>query len=63
MCSSDLAVRELAAARYDEVHVERATDGPVAAVFDQQDALYLPVAGFSGFTRMGPTLHLYHLRP
>lgn len=56
-------VRALAEGRYDEVHVERATEGPTDGVFDQQDALYLPVAGFSGFTRMGPTLHLYRLRP
>ncbi|MDP2307033.1 MAG: glycosyltransferase family 39 protein [Pseudomonadota bacterium] len=58
------AVQALAQARYERVHTESATDGPTAdPVFDQQDAFYLPVAHFSGFTRMGPTLHLYRLRP
>jgi hypothetical protein len=56
-------VRALVAARYERVHVEAATDGPTdGPVFDQQDAFYLPVARFSGFTRMGPTLSLYRLR-
>lgn len=52
-------VKDLAARRYVRVHSEAAFEGPVAGVFDQQDALYLPAAGFTGFTRMGPTLHLY----
>lgn len=57
-------VRALASSRYDEVHVEAAADGPLpAAAFDQQDAFYLPAAGFAGYTRMGPTLRLYRLRP
>jgi hypothetical protein len=57
------AVRALVAERYDVVHVESATEGPTAdPVFDQQDAFYLPVARFAGFTRMGPTLSLYRLR-
>lgn len=57
------AVRALAAARYEVVREESALDGPVRApVFDQQDAFYLPAAGFSGFARMGPTLRLYRLR-
>lgn len=56
-------IRALAAERYDLAREEAATDGPVRdPVFDQQDALYLPVAGFSGFARMGPTLRLYRLR-
>lgn len=56
------AIRDLAAARYTEIHEERATDGDVAdPIFDQQDALYLPAAHFQGFTRMGPTLRLYQL--
>jgi hypothetical protein len=57
------AVRALARDRYDLVHTEAATDGPTRGpVFDQQDALYLPVANFQGFARMGPSLSLYHLR-
>jgi len=56
-------VRALAASRYTLVHEERATRGDTsAAVFDQQDAFYLPVAGFGAFARMGPDLRLYRLR-
>jgi hypothetical protein len=59
------AVRALAASpRYTLVHTEAATDGPVSDPwFDQQDAFYLPAAGFRGFVRMGPTLRLYHRNP
>jgi hypothetical protein len=58
------AIRTLAADRYVPLHAEAATDGPVDApvdvpVFDQQDALYLPAAGFGAFARMGPSLTLY----
>jgi hypothetical protein len=57
------AVRDLVAQRYDLAHTEAATTAPTpAAVFDQQDAFYLPVARFDGTARMGPTLHLYRLR-
>lgn len=57
------AVRALVAERYDLAHTESATSGSTRApVFDQQDAFYLPVARFEGFTRLGPTLHLYRLR-
>jgi hypothetical protein len=56
-------VRRLAEERYELVHEERAARGPTAdAVFDQQDAFYVPVAGFAAFTRMGPDLRLYRLR-
>lgn len=56
-------VHRLVAERYDLVHVEAATEGPTRdPVYDQQDAFYLPVARFSGFTRLGPTLSLYRLR-
>ncbi|MDP2313341.1 MAG: glycosyltransferase family 39 protein [Pseudomonadota bacterium] len=58
------AVVALVRDRYELVRTEAATDGPTdAPVFDQQDAFYLPVARFQGFIRMGPTLHLYRLRP
>lgn len=56
-------VRRLAEDRYELVHEERGSRGPTAdAVFDQQDAFYLPVAGFAAFERMGPDLRLYRLR-
>jgi hypothetical protein len=57
------ALRRLATERYEVAHRELALPSPSPrAVFDQQDALYLPAAGFSDFDRMGPTLTLYHLR-
>lgn len=55
-------IRRLAASRYALVREEVAWEGPregAAPTFDQQDAFYLPVDGFAGFTRMGPTLRLY----
>jgi hypothetical protein len=55
-------LRRLAEARYELVHREDAFVSVNAPVFDQQDALYLPAAGFEGFTRMGPTLSLYRRR-
>jgi hypothetical protein len=56
-------VRQLVAARYTLAHEEVAWEGnsPTTPTFDQQDAFYLPVDGFQGFTRMGPTLRLYRL--
>lgn len=52
----------LLAARYELAHEERAFRDATGAVFDQQDAFYMPAAGFSGFDRIGPTLRLYRLR-
>ena len=61
------AVREMVAnaAKCTLLHAEN----PLAAgtdstqtypgTFDQQDALYLPAAGFGAFARMGPSLNLY----
>lgn len=48
-------------AHYTLLHEETAWNGVVSPVFDQQDAFYLPVDGFSGFERMGPSLRLYAL--
>lgn len=55
-------LRALAAAGYDVARREEAFAPGSVGRFDQQDALYLPVADFDGFTRMGPTLTLYHRR-
>jgi hypothetical protein len=57
-------VRALARTRYEVAHEERSTDGDATgAVYDQQDAFYLPVTGLAAFTRMGPNLTLYRRRP
>ncbi|MFZ5476897.1 MAG: glycosyltransferase family 39 protein [Myxococcota bacterium] len=44
--------------RYEAVHAERSHER-CAAVFDQQDAFYMPASRFTEFTRMGPNLTLY----
>jgi hypothetical protein len=49
----------LLAAHYTLVHEERARSDSANPVYDQQDALYLPAAGFAGVSRMGPDLFLY----
>lgn len=57
------AIQQLAERRYELVHEENAWEGEVEPVMDQQDAFYLPAAGFSGFERMGPHLRLYRRKP
>ena len=58
------AVTQLIAREYTLVHEEAAfADPPVRARFDQQDAFYMPVAGFREVRRMGPTLRLYRHSP
>ena len=52
----------LLASRYELAHEEVGAADPEGPVYDQQDALYLPAARFSGVTRMGPNLRLYRLR-
>lgn len=58
-------LQELARRHYVLAHVVRATRGdatvaPRGAVYDLQDAFFLPVAGFSGIERPGPTVFIYH---
>jgi hypothetical protein len=52
----------LLATEYILVHEALATHPSAAPVYDQQDALYLPAAGFAGVSRMGPNLRLYRRR-
>ena len=52
-------IREMAARGYTLAHEEIAWEGDLHPIFDQQDAFYLPVDGFKGFSRMGPTLRIY----
>jgi hypothetical protein len=50
--------------RYTVAHAERSAEGDTSgAVWDQQDAFYLPVSGLGPWTRMGPNLTLYRLSP
>jgi hypothetical protein len=53
-------VSALVAQQYQLAHEElAATPAATRARFDQQDAFYMPVAGFRGVERMGPALRLY----
>lgn len=48
--------------RYDRVQVFRAVDLGVSRVYDQQDAFFLPLAGFEGIGRPGPNIAVYRRR-
>lgn len=51
------------AERYTLVSTHSAEATPAALrVYDQQDAFYLPLAGFAGLRRPGPSFELYRLR-
>ena len=55
-------LREILAAHYRplmHVPVERPDAGPPEPVFDQQDAFYVPVAGFHHFMRPGPEIEIF----
>ena len=53
-------LRTLAADRYALAHVVRATlPGPTRGVYDLQDAFFLPIAGFRGVLRPGPTVSIF----
>ena len=53
-------LRSLAATRYRPVHTVRASSGGRrAAVYDLQDAFFMPLWGFWTVTRPGPTIHIY----
>jgi hypothetical protein len=57
------AVLELARNRYSLVHTIRATRSrPGAAVFDLQDAFFMPISRFDEVRRPGPTIHIYKRR-
>ena len=51
----------LAARHYTLAFEVRTTDGE-AGVYDQQDAFFMPVSGFSGVLRAGPTIRIYKRR-
>jgi 4-amino-4-deoxy-L-arabinose transferase-like glycosyltransferase len=56
-------LRRLAADRYDRVQTFAATKGAArSAVYDLQDAFFMPVAGFSTVERPGPTVTIYRRR-
>jgi len=56
------SLRDLVAQRYRLVHEVRAMRADEGAVFDRQDAFFLPIAGFSGVERPGPNVAIYFRR-
>jgi hypothetical protein len=57
------ALRDLVRDRYRLAYEVRATRGGDAAVYDRQDAFFLPIAGFGGIERPGPDVRIYAQRP
>jgi hypothetical protein len=61
--SAPAPLRRLAAERYDLVQTIAATKGAArSAVYDRQDAFFMPVSGFSTVIRPGPTILIYKRR-
>ena len=61
--SAPKGLRSLAEKEYVLVQEVRATGGPAgSAVYDLQDAFFLPIAGFAGVERPGPTVQIYRRR-
>jgi len=57
------ALRSLTEREYVLVRMVRGTRGPASsAVYDLQDALFLPVAGFADVERPGPDVRIYRRR-
>jgi hypothetical protein len=54
-------LRRLAADHYTLVHNVTATNGG-GGVYDIQDAFFMPIAGFRGVERPGPTVLIYRRR-
>ena len=57
-----VAVQRIASERYERVREFRVADGREGRRYDQQDAMFLPLAGLAGVERMGPTFEIYRLR-
>jgi hypothetical protein len=55
-------VEQIVRARYDRVEQIPATRDDHPRVYDQQDALYLPLSDLSGIDRLGPSFEVYRLR-
>ena len=62
--TAPVPLRRLAAEKYDLVQTVAATKGASrSAVYDLQDAFFMPVSGFNGVIRPGPTVLIYRRRP
>jgi 4-amino-4-deoxy-L-arabinose transferase-like glycosyltransferase len=61
--SAPLELRQLAAEKYSLVRTFRATTGRArSAVYDLEDAFFMPVSGFRTVERPGPTILIYRRR-
>jgi hypothetical protein len=56
------AIESMVRTRYDLVQHIPATREDHPRVYDQQDALFLPLSDLSGVDRIGPTIDIYRLR-
>jgi hypothetical protein len=55
-------VQRIVDQRYDLVRTFAVAEDNRPRLYDQQDALFLPLAGLAGVERMGPGFELYRLR-
>ena len=55
-------VQQIVRERYELVRRFPAATDDATRLYDQQDALFLPLAGLSGVERIGPTFEIYRLR-
>jgi hypothetical protein len=55
-------VLAIARERYDLVRIFPVAADDPSRVYDQQDALFLPLTGLAGVERIGPTFEVYRLR-
>ena len=61
--SAPAPLRRLATERYELVHTVKGTTGDAgSAVYDLQDAFFMPLSGFHTVERPGPTILIYRLR-
>lgn len=58
----DPGIVKLAAGKYTPVHVVEGTRLDSAAVYDQQDAFFMPFSNFTDVKRPGPTITIYRLK-
>ena len=57
------ALRRIAQEHYALVHISRGTTGAAgSAIYDLQDAFFMPIFGFQTVTRPGPTILIYRRR-
>jgi hypothetical protein len=55
-------VQRIVDERYELVRTFPIADDSRSRLYDQQDALFLPLAGLAGVERIGPTFEIYRLR-